>query len=58
MAWKTPENKKDVCVDCGHLRLYHSQFENSLGNNGHSCDYTMRKGKAVFRCTCRRFDKE
>jgi len=50
-------NPKAICKKCGHYRKDHSEFEWSIGNDGHVCEKRIRRKKAVFKCTCRRFEE-
>lgn len=48
-------NKRDRCDSCNHTREEHSDLEQCLGNDSHSCEKIMWLGKAKFKCACNRF---
>lgn len=56
VEWKNL-NPKDVCSCCLHYRKDHSDMEQSLGNDSHQCDKTMKMKGNIWNCSCGRFEK-
>lgn len=54
MDWNKIDSE-ETCKNCGHNKHHHDDFENSLGDDGHSCTYYKYEGKAKLRCDCKRF---
>ena len=55
--WKDSDPEEE-CINCGHKRKDHSDFEESVGNDSHECEYCFELGKAVYKCQCNRYESK